>query len=1274
MSSLASGVASSVEGVSKGVSQTPENVFAKELHYQVYRIENVLKITDPNTVSQFVTKYPEYSNRPLLQSFFESYRNRNVNEFIKTASGKTQGEREKLLEGIRKLIYKAKQERQVVQKEAKEPSKEKDSQIAHLEGLLTKKKYEEQDFYQIEKNVSTPFNIGKGKLNFNKIRYFYTSILTGQKAFGLHVQSMQTQYKTAIDQLKSYQAQYNSGWKHHVGIADYGIRKIKSLFRWGKKKLGYKVDKTKKEKINASITKARAYYAERLNRVKLLKTHIANRSVELKKGLGVFRGDLREKLKVMISRGEWTEDQKKKSEKAKEILEQKKKQLSNGLVSAKKHREEIESAQQGTSRMQQGLQNKLKKVRLSEPLMQKKVESVKKRIAQLEKVYGKQDPRVIELRTKVLVPLMKGQDRIIQVREGTAAKLTEAEKRYQGMNILKANVSLNETDIINQIEVAELNLSHTTKRIEQLKKNRIELQKVLEGMETAYIAVDEFKVNISKNLDKMSDVNTKTVKGLDGQYKYLEQAKATDPGIGSSLYNTIIIGKWGSMGVLKYGINYIPRYMAYVFNGGNWEASSKWSITGMLGQVQQGFDKWLKKDGFRQYGRKNMFWQWFASNLNIGAGILNTAVGLVDGVANLVFNPDKVLDSLGMMLTDWKATKEMLKGVIHYDDWANGRADIAFGKTAGDLIVLFLTAGASAGAGAAATATAKLGVSAGRFARMSAYAFAYVKGFMKEVARKSWNIPKNIGRFAWHLPSKTWHGIDYLVKSEYALRKGWMKGLRSFIYDRGLTNAKAIQLEDAGKYLRKLPKRKLGRLNASTRKMLQDVLGNPDSAKIKLLMERLESEFYAGGWRTRQILGPLQSKLRRYIKLDIKHMKGKEFLRRKYGSLEVAKGVSKDAIQSSDVMTKYVAAQEELEQAKAIIIPKKAKGVTDKMINKAKNERARAIEKAEKNLKEQGQLLEKRYKTMRVKNGVLEESISPEEAMFRYKKAKAEFAEAEKMKVPRKGKIKEASIREAQARLVEEKELLENVKGNSQEVLMAADDLLTTLEKTSPQTFFAKIRAKSQVRDLIRRLKLEDEFGIKVGDRVIRLQGALNEIKIFERAVLKTKKVLEIIRTNGITKSTKILFKDVIALPIWLKLKSIPSGLKITTKEIRNWVLNGGRNGKMFEKVAKMSAVKEVSAEINLLLKKGHLIKALKLYKLARRSARSVGIPFAVMDKSFLGYLHRVAPITVLYLKRADDLVSQEKIAKLPVDAKVDISQFETLQKEQINIIKKYKI
>ena len=138
----------------------------------------------------------------------------------------------------------------------------------------------------------------------------------------------------------------------------------------------------------------------------------------------------------------------------------------------------------------------------------------------------------------------------------------------------------------------------------------------------------------------------------------------------------------------------MPRYVGYagaklkhlIFGGKDYsfDDTENWTITGGLRNLQGYFDKWLDKGGFDQYTGKKTNWGLKAAAKvgNFTGGVLNSGLSLVTGAGMLVFEPHKVIDSLGMMITEWKAFKEALKSVVHYKDFDEGRYGIMAGKLA----------------------------------------------------------------------------------------------------------------------------------------------------------------------------------------------------------------------------------------------------------------------------------------------------------------------------------------------------------------------------------------------------------------------------------------------------------------------------------------------------------------------------------------------------------------------------------------------------------------
>ena len=183
--------------------------------------------------------------------------------------------------------------------------------------------------------------------------------------------------------------------------------------------------------------------------------------------------------------------------------------------------------------------------------LQTRTKAVRERIAQMTSVYGERDERVKYLKENVLKPLLEGEDRMKQVKEGTAAKLSDTETTHQKLDILKTDVYLGATAAAEQMQLLEKGINTLGKRIDILTKKRLELAGLLENMETAYAAVDQFEDATEKNLTNLNKSNETAVDTLGKQYDYLTKAKAADPGLGTSIWNTALVGKWGVMGLVR---------------------------------------------------------------------------------------------------------------------------------------------------------------------------------------------------------------------------------------------------------------------------------------------------------------------------------------------------------------------------------------------------------------------------------------------------------------------------------------------------------------------------------------------------------------------------------------------------------------------------------------------------------------------------------------------------------------------------------------------------
>lgn len=255
-----------------------KETFAKEMHFQVYRIENVLKITDPETLKGLASKNPDLLKQPALMRFFEAYKGKRTNEFIEAAKAKSQAEREKLLEGIRRVIFNAKQARaeynQKRSKAEKKAETAKDQEIAKMKETL-QRDLTAEDMDRIEAGLATPIVLDKKKLNLQSVQTHYLSIIQGQKVLGTHIQSMQKGYGEVVKKYQDYTKQYTSygSWKKYLGAVDYSWRKVKKVGGWLKR--GWNFVRGKKthpqksaaDKINDSIAKVKDDFKKKLEQI-----------------------------------------------------------------------------------------------------------------------------------------------------------------------------------------------------------------------------------------------------------------------------------------------------------------------------------------------------------------------------------------------------------------------------------------------------------------------------------------------------------------------------------------------------------------------------------------------------------------------------------------------------------------------------------------------------------------------------------------------------------------------------------------------------------------------------------------------------------------------------------------------------------------------------------------------------------------------------------------------------------------------------------------------
>ncbi len=870
------------------------DLFAKEMYYQCFRIQNVLQWQSPDVLKKYLKGNPELAKFPILYKFFESYKSKNVKEFIENTKRKTAKERENLLYGLRRIIHKAKIEKTKSIRKAK-------PQEVSLDRML-KKKLNEDDLRTAEAKTAMPFVTQGKRLDLRKVQSYYGTIVMGQRALGEYADQFQKNYNEAMKKLQAHQKKYKSGWRSYAGIADWGVRKISGLWNWGKSKLGYKRSKTDVEKINSKIKKAREICKEKLERVKAIRKNLAARTKELTEGLSGYKGDLRKKLKELIARGDWAQVEEKRKQNKRQLLIYKKRELTEAWNKAKQNGREVDAARQQTGAVSGALGARLKKIRTGEMILKERAAEVSKRILQMSRVYGEKDPRVIYMKQHVLLPLLKGSDRLKQIKEGTANKLTQVEEKNQRLDILKADIYVGATSAAEEISKLELGIKVIDSRIELVKKRRIELHKLLENIETAYIAVDQFKISTEKNFGTLNGNNTKAVKGLDKQYDYLKSAKAVTPGLGSSLWNTVGVGKWGALGLITLP-NRVPRYAGYgVSKLSHWifgtkdhsfDSTETWTITGGFRYLQKGFDGWLDKGGFKQHQNQKTHWilKGLSTAGNFSVGVLNTGLSLITGVSMIVFEPHIVLDALGNIATDWKTFKETLKSLIHYKDWDKGRYGVATGKTAGDIAILILTAGTGTGAQAGAegaSAAGKVGMAA-----RAGKAASRIGAIAKETARFAWNVPGKVADLAKSIPFAVARGIRTVGGGMLALSKNGLNGFREYMLHVKLERMVTLRAKEFAETIKSMSDSQLARLSPETRKLLERA-GELESegklwrivltdAELATLSRNLSKEFYAGGWFTRQTIEPVARKMQAYMRAKVKHEAGIIELQKKIG-------------------------------------------------------------------------------------------------------------------------------------------------------------------------------------------------------------------------------------------------------------------------------------------------------------------------------------------------------------------------------------------------------
>lgn len=1195
----------------KVVSSVAEKkIFAKEMHFQVYRIENVLKITNADVLRGFAKTNPALLKQPALMRFFDAYQGKKTNEFIERAKTRSVLEREKLLNGIRKVIFKAKRTKQEyvkartkVEKKAKT---EQEKEISKMHEML-RRDLNKEDLLNIETNLATPIAIDKKRLNLKKIQYHYTSIITGQKAMGHHMQGMQKEYGDVVKKYQSHTNQYSSykSWKKYLGLADYGWRKVKSVGGWLKKgwnwTRGKKTTAVKSEsdRLNDAIGKVRDSFKGKIDRVKILKKRIAARAAELKKGLSVHKAGIREKLQTLISREDWTKAKKLKHEQIKALLLKQKNGLSQKLTNARIKGKEIDNARRGTFNLSANLKNKYKSINTGEGSLKTRIASVKRRIAQLEKMYGNKDPRVVHIRTKVLVPLLKGQDRMAQVKEGTAAKLNTVEEKNQRLDILKADMYVSKTSLADQISKTELQMQSESKKIDVLTKNRLELHKLLEGMETAYMAVSEFKESVTTNLDKMLEGNSKAVGSLDKQYDVLKKLKASEPGFLGSCYNTLILGQFGVLGVGEAMFQHSTRAIGWIgknvynllspgsYSYFEYSKTKKWHVGTAVNWLYQKYDQYVYQNAKKLDKNTDGVLGFFTSKLTFATGVLKAGVGLVNGVVTLVVDTETVVKSLDLILNDWGEMKRALKGLVHWDEWSESVAGAA-GQTVGDLIIIFFTAGAGKGA-AAAKAAAAMGKSS---------KLAYVAAFSKEIVRQTINTSIKVVKLPLTVLKVLASGGTGVLKKLGAIFSGIKNG-------EGLSRLRAVTQEILAD--------KMAKVGVNATEMAKSLLsqkGLPVSSRVKSLLQKIKN-----------------SGVDTLTKAELGFLK---------------KGLAKDLAGVSKWGTSNLVEKLGSTTGKYARLATKMEKITGRMVGgvgklPGKTLSGAALEALKVNPKSVVGI-------MRTK-GALEKYMR---YLFQKKNAFIEELKILKDKIgPLKSKLKKARGKKAIKAIRKELDpLLAKQKTLQFKTRMVRKHFNIFKDKYSQLKYIDRVKAASTW------------IKTSVSDVYTKVAESVKNIKNI--------KPLEIGKVVG----KKILV--VAAWPLWLPTMYAKVLLWMNPARAKAILAGKGiRFGKGVDEVTGIVALGEISKKINGALLRGNLKEALYLYYGSRALGKQAGIPFFAMDKSFLGYLHRVAPITVKKIVDVKQLQDLTFIDTLPEEVTTSAAAMKGYEKKAADAIAK---
>ncbi len=189
-------------------------------------------------------------------------------------------------------------------------------------------------------------------------------------------------------------------------------------------------------------------------------------------------------------------------------------------------------------------------------------------------------------------------------------------------------------------------------------------------------------------------------------------------------------------------------------------------------------------------------------------------------------------------------------------------------------------------------------------------------------------------------------------------------------------------------------------------------------------------------------------------------------------------------------------------------------------------------------------------------------------------------------------------------------------------------------------------------------------------------------VALYNAAIDKAVKLAESFKGKSKTEIAKQLGKTVTA-PVWLPYKY---GAKIIQRYYRFYtkpdkagalkilkqkgILKQGSDADM---LVNYKALTDSSKEINKLVKSGRVREAVELYQAARIHANGAGIPFAAIDRSFMGHLHRVAPPTANYISKVSDLIDPRVINGLPEKLKIDTAAWKKESENHAKLLSKMK-